>query len=129
MGEDAEPTVQVNELENRMAERLSGSAPYASEFGIEPGRPLGGTHRELYATLFSAVNGGRRWPSRYPAADGAEPWLACGRHGADVMIERLRREDLDAMERARHNLGYHWAMSGSRWRSSICWWTAGGRSV
>lgn len=82
--------------------------PFASEYGIEPDRPLQKTHRQLYSDFYSAATG-VAWPSLYPA-DSESPWLACGRRWTETMVSRLQRDDLDANGRAAYNLGYHWAV-------------------
>ncbi len=82
--------------------------PFASEYGIEPDRPLQSTHRKLYADFFTAATG-EPWPSRYPR-DSKSQWLACGRHWTQTMVDRLQGNGLDPMERAKYNLGYHWAV-------------------
>jgi len=82
--------------------------PFASEYGIEPGRPLHSTHRELYADFYESATG-QPWPLLYPI-DSKSQWLSCGRRWTQTMIDRLQREDLDLVSRARYNLGYHWAV-------------------
>ncbi|MDL4774080.1 hypothetical protein [Actinomadura xylanilytica] len=82
--------------------------PFASEYGIEPGRPLQNTHRKLYAEFYESATG-EPWPALYPAHSSSK-WLACGRHWTKVMVERLQGDDLDLCQRAKYNLGYHWAV-------------------
>jgi len=82
--------------------------PFASEFGIEPDRPLQRPHRKLYLDFYQAA-AGQPWPSHYPA-DASNPWLKCGRYWTNVMIQRLQAKDLDAIQRARYDLGYHWSV-------------------
>jgi len=82
--------------------------PFASEFGIEPDRPLQRPHRKLYLDFYQAATG-QPWPSHYPA-DSSNPWLKCGRHWTNMMIQNLQAKDLDAVQRARYDLGYHWSV-------------------
>lgn len=82
--------------------------PFCSEYGIEHDRPLSNPHRKLFADFFSQATGAE-WPDRYPSASD-NPWLICGRHWSDVMLARLQRSDLGPVDRARYNLGYHWAV-------------------
>jgi len=82
--------------------------PFASEYGIEPDRPLQSTHRQLYAEFFTAATG-EPWPAGYPR-DSASQWLACGRRWTQTMLDRLRGDGLGPIDRAKYNLGYHWAV-------------------
>jgi hypothetical protein len=82
--------------------------PFASEYGIEPDRPLLNPHRKLFADFYRIATG-KAWPSHYPANDD-NPWLECGRRWANAMLSNLRRSDLGTFDRAKYNLGYHWAV-------------------
>ena len=82
--------------------------PFASEYGLEPNRPLLNPHRKLFADFYR-ITTGEVWPSRYPF-DAGNPWLRCGRRWANAMLANLRRSDLGAVDRAKYNLGYHWAV-------------------
>lgn len=81
--------------------------PFASEYGIEPDRPLQHPHRKLFADFYHIATGAD-WPPHY--SDRENAWLACGRHWANVMLRNLRRPDLTHIQRAKYNLGYHWAV-------------------
>jgi hypothetical protein len=82
--------------------------PFCSEYGIEAGRPLTRTHRELYAEFYQRVVG-RAMEERYPAGN-ENPWLAVSRRWADRMKDSLMRPGRDAWNRAAYNIGYHWAV-------------------
>lgn len=82
--------------------------PFASEYGIEPDRKLQKTHRELYADFYTSATG-EPWPAKYPS-ESVTPWLACGRRWTRAMLDRLQGTGLSSVERARYNLGYHWAV-------------------
>lgn len=82
--------------------------PFASEFGLEAGRPLAKTHRELYAEFHRVVTG-RSFPERYPA-DADNPWIAASRRWSRRMADALACPGAGASERARFSLGYHWAV-------------------
>jgi hypothetical protein len=82
--------------------------PFASEYGIEPARPLFKTHRQLYAEFYAAVVG-RPLPERYPG-DERNPWLVTARRWARCMTDTIACADRPALERAKFNLGYHWAV-------------------
>jgi hypothetical protein len=82
--------------------------PFASEFGIEPGRPLLNPHRKLFLDFYRKASG-EIWPSHYPA-NSDNPWLTCGRHWTNVMLSNLRRSDLGTIDKAKYNLGYHWSV-------------------
>ncbi|NET34158.1 MAG: hypothetical protein F6K19_19400 [Cyanothece sp. SIO1E1] len=81
--------------------------PLCSEYGIEPERPLGSTHRSLYRDFYESVTG-QLWPSTYPR-NSASSWINTGRYWANRMIENLECHGMDIMDRAKYNLGYHWA--------------------
>lgn len=78
--------------------------PFASEYGLEAGRPLGRTHRALYAEFYQRACG-RAWPERYPE-DAGRPWLALARRWARAMESRLSV----ARDRALYSAAYHWAV-------------------
>jgi hypothetical protein len=99
--------------------------PFSSEFGIEPDRPLASPHRKLYSDFYTMATG-EPWPSIYPN-DPANPWMTCGRRWTAVMLGRLRDEPMSPMERARYNLGYHWAveaLSVSEFDHLVVAWSA-----
>lgn len=83
--------------------------PFCSEFGLDLGRPLARTHRELYAEFYRAATG-QEHPERYPAADAGNPWLAASRRWAERMSRRVACPGEDALFRARFNVGYCWAV-------------------
>lgn len=82
--------------------------PFCSEFGIEAGRPLLRTHRELFAEFYLAATGSPH-PELYPDGD-ANPWLASSRRWARAMEERTARLGASSLDRAKFNLGYLWAV-------------------
>jgi len=82
--------------------------PFSSEYGIEPDRPLQGTHRKLFADFYQIATG-EAWPSHYPASSG-NPWLKSGRYWSNVMLSNLRCNGLGPLDTAKYNLGYHWAV-------------------
>jgi hypothetical protein len=82
--------------------------PFASEYGIEPDRPLLNTHRELFIKFYEHATGAA-WPAHY-AADPDNPWLQRGRYWAARMRSHLQRTDLGPIGLAKYNLGYHWAV-------------------
>ncbi len=82
--------------------------PFASEFGIEPDRPLLGPHRKLFTEFYRKASG-KPWPARYPSDQG-NPWLERGRFWSGRMLANLQRTDLAALDKAKYNLGYHWAV-------------------
>lgn len=81
--------------------------PLCSEYGIEPDRPLGTTHRSLYKDFYESATG-QIWPSIYPQKS-ANLWINTGRYWAGRMIQNLECHGMDIMDRAKYNLGYHWA--------------------
>lgn len=82
--------------------------PFASEFGIEAGRPLQRSHRQLYAEFFVRATG-EKIPERYT---GESPWLTISRRWAAKMQDRIapKGEPLGSIAGARYALGYHWAV-------------------
>lgn len=82
--------------------------PFASEFGIEPARPLLNPHRELFSKFYELATDAS-WPSHYPSSTD-NPWLQRGRHWAARMHTNLLQGDLGPTDRAKYNLGYHWAV-------------------
>lgn len=82
--------------------------PFASEFAIEPERKLGSPHRKLYADFYKKATS-ENYPSFYPSS-ATNPWLACGKKWANIMIARLENKALTIMDRAKYNLGYHWSV-------------------
>jgi hypothetical protein len=82
--------------------------PFASEYGIEPTRPLFKTHRQLYAEFYAAVVG-CPIPEQYPR-DDRNLWLVTARRWARCMTDTIACIDRPALERAKFNLGYHWAV-------------------
>ena len=82
--------------------------PFASEFGIEPGRSLLAPHRQLFIKFYEQASGAQ-WPHHYPAASD-NPWLERGRYWSNRMLSHLQRVDLGPMDKAKYNLGYHWAV-------------------
>lgn len=81
--------------------------PFASEFGVEPGRPLARAHRELYADFYRRV-AGAPLPERYGGDEN--PWLAVSRRWARRMSAALACPGMAPLDRAKFNLGYHWAV-------------------
>lgn len=82
--------------------------PFCSEFGIEAGRPLSRTHRELYAGFYEAATGAPL-PERYARGD-ANAWLVASRRWAARMSRRLDRAAVSRRDLARYSVGYHWAV-------------------
>jgi hypothetical protein len=82
--------------------------PFCSEFGIELGRELQHTHRQLYAEFYEIATGGKQ-PERYGSHAG-NPWLATSRKWAGEMRRAAAAERGGALERARYSLGYFWAV-------------------
>ena len=82
--------------------------PFSSEYGIEAGRKLARTHRELYADFYRIVIG-EDMDEQYPAGNGNE-WLNVSRRWSEAMRESLSRDDQGAWHRAAYNIGYHWAV-------------------
>lgn len=82
--------------------------PFASEFGLEAGRPLAATHRALYADFYRSV-AGRPFPERYPR-DADNPWIAVSRRWARAMSGALARPGDAPGERAKFSAGYLWAV-------------------
>ncbi|MFC6879476.1 MULTISPECIES: iron-containing redox enzyme family protein [Actinomadura] len=101
-------THDVSPYEARYVTMQNVLQPFASEYGIEPGRPLQSTHRELYADFYTSATG-KPWPSQYPEKTESK-WLACGRRWTQAMIDRLQQAWPDPNDRAKYNLGYHWAV-------------------
>jgi hypothetical protein len=81
--------------------------PFCSEYGIEPGRPLARTHRELFADFFRAATG-EAFPSRYPAVGDA--WLELARRWAGTMRASAAGGGRAGEAAARYALGYLWAV-------------------
>jgi len=82
--------------------------PYCSEFGIEAGRPLMRTHRELFAEFYRlAVGEGH--PESYPSTGGGR-FIAISRCWVGKMRASLACEGKSREERAHFALGYNWAV-------------------
>ena len=99
-------TVDHSDYVSRYQTMQSLLQPFASEYAIEPNRTLGKTHRQLFAEFYKQATG-KVFPSKYPHS-GA--WIACGRRWGNAQIARLECNNLSSMDRAKYNLGYHWAV-------------------
>lgn len=82
--------------------------PFCSEYGIEPSRPIMKSHRQLYAEFYRSV-AGEPLPERYPQ-DKANPWLNVSRQWTERMAQTLACPQGSSLDRAKFNLGYHWAV-------------------
>jgi hypothetical protein len=82
--------------------------PYCSEYGIEAGRPLAKTHRELYARFYRDA-AGVPYPERYPRGPG-NPWLDAARRWCRAMARTVACGGSGAQTRAKFDLGYFWAI-------------------
>lgn len=101
-------TADLSDYQARYRTMQNVLRPFASEYGIEPDRPLMSPHRKLFADFYR-VAAGEPWPAQYPA-NSDNPWLKCGRHWTDVMLSNLRRDDLGPLDTAKYDLGYHWSV-------------------
>lgn len=105
---NVQATVDETDYEARYWTMQNVLQPFASEYAIEPDRPLANPHRKLYADFYTKATG-KPWPSHYPK-DSDSLWLQCGRRWANTMIENLEHKHLDAVDKAKYNLGYHWSV-------------------
>lgn len=101
-------TVDQSDYFSRYQAMQSVLRPFASEYAIEPERKLGKPHRHLYAEFYKQATG-ETFPSNYPPP-ASNPWIACGRRWGNAQITRLECKNLSSMDRAKYNLGYHWAV-------------------